>query len=291
MTDLFISYRRQDAAADAGRLYDDLRDRAVDSEIFMDLDKIPPGQDFRECLRDNVSSAKVVLVLIGPRWLDLRNDATGQRRLDEAVDYVRFEIETALAQGKLVIPVLLPGARMPTTEQLPPSIQDLAYRNAYELNYKNWRLLVDELTKQLPGQWAAPGQAGHLAEPAPPTWKTWLLVTGVAIPALTILHVFAVFNLSFDPQYLLAGVSLLLGLYAGRLRFSVWQQFILGLLISLNTGLLTSAIIGMMFGQPVLPGSFVEIRLLAVFVGVLFVTYLAGALVAPILARTSRSPR
>jgi hypothetical protein len=281
MTDIFISYRRQDAAADAGRLYDDLRERFLRTEIFMDLEAIPPGKDFRASLAENVASAEVVLVLMGPRWLDIRNEATGERRLDEAVDYVRFEIEMALAKGKLVIPVLLPGARMPSPEQLPGSIRDLAYRNAYELGYKNWRFHVDQLTRQLPGKWGAPGRAA----PAKPTWKTWALVLGVSIPMLTILHVFAVLNLSFDPQFLLAGVALLLGLYAGRLSFTMLEQSILGLTISLSTGLLTSAIIGIVFDQGILSGSF---TLLAGFVGILFVGYLAGTLLLPVFSKARR---
>lgn len=109
-------------------------------------------------------------------------------------------------------------------------------------------------------------------------------MAGLAITILTVLHVFAVFNLSFDPQLLLAGAAALLGLFGGRLNFSVGQQSVLALLIALSTGMLTSAIIGLMFGQAVLPTSFLEARLLAVFVGILFVAYLTGALLLPTLA-------
>jgi hypothetical protein len=282
MTDIFISYRRQDAAADAGRLYDDLQARSVDADIFMDLEGIPPGQDFRASLAENVGSAKAVLVLIGPRWLDLRNEATGERRLNEAVDYVRFEIETALARNKRVIPVLLPGARMPATEQLPESIRNLAYRNAYELGYKTWGYQVDQLTRQLPDKWAEVGK------PARPTWKTWALLLGVAIPILSILHLFVLLELNFDPQWLLTGLALLMGVFTGRLNFTLLEQSVLASAVSLGTGVLVSTLVPMLNDEPDILGSVLRS---AGFVGILFAGYLVGAMLLPTFTRARRSIR
>lgn len=209
---------------------------------------------------------------------------------DGVIDIGRFEIETALARGKRVIPVLLPGARMPAPEQLPESIRDLAFRNAFEFSYKDWRTHVEALIRQLPGTWGGPGGAPA----AGPTWKSWAAALGVSIPILMAPHVFAVFNLAFDPQFLLAGAALLLGLFAGRLNFSIPQSTVAGVLIALSTGLLTSAIIGLLFGQSILPADFLEARLLLVFIGILFVAYLSGSLLAPAFSRVlkpSRSPR
>src|SRR5215203_3735432 len=48
MAGIFISYRREDAAADAGRLYDDLRRRYA-TNVFLDL-SMRAGIDFHEAL-------------------------------------------------------------------------------------------------------------------------------------------------------------------------------------------------------------------------------------------------
>ena len=47
MSKIFLSYRRQDSAGIAGRIYDRLRAHFGDDAIFMDIDNIPFGVDFR----------------------------------------------------------------------------------------------------------------------------------------------------------------------------------------------------------------------------------------------------
>lgn len=75
----------------------------------------------------------MLLALIGGRWLTLA-DGDGRRRLDEAGDFVRLEIETALEHGKHVIPVLLDEAVMPKPDELPASMAALARRQALKLS-------------------------------------------------------------------------------------------------------------------------------------------------------------
>jgi hypothetical protein len=66
-------------------------------------------------------------------------DASGRRRLDDAADFVRVEVESALRQSDVrVVPVLVQGARMPRAEDLPPSLAELARRNALELSDSRW---------------------------------------------------------------------------------------------------------------------------------------------------------
>ena len=62
----------------------------------------------------------MLLAVIGPHWLAAGQD--GQRRLDDPADFVRLEIEAALARGVRVIPVLVDGAQLPRPEQLPASL-------------------------------------------------------------------------------------------------------------------------------------------------------------------------
>ena len=43
---IFISYRRDDSAYAAGRLYDRLSARFGEENIFMDVEGLDPGEDF-----------------------------------------------------------------------------------------------------------------------------------------------------------------------------------------------------------------------------------------------------
>jgi hypothetical protein len=90
---IFISYRRDDSATFAGRLYDRLLVRLPRSHIFLDVD-LDPGIDFVEEIQRSVGSCDVLIAVIGRRWL-LSSDEEGKRRLDKAEDFVRVEIATA----------------------------------------------------------------------------------------------------------------------------------------------------------------------------------------------------
>ena len=131
---IFISYRRDDSAGYAGRLFDFLGARFGSKNVFMDIDTIQPGDDFRKVVKDAVGACDVVLVMIGKQWLNM-TDAKGQRRLDDSRDWVRVEVATALANPDVrVIPVLLRGASMPEEHELPEGLKELSWRNALELS-------------------------------------------------------------------------------------------------------------------------------------------------------------
>jgi len=130
---VFISYRRDDTGAMAGRIYDRLCSEFGRESVFMDVDTIPFGVDFREHIDSAVRQADVLLAVIGEQWLEVGQN--GKRRLQDPADYVRIEIETALAHGIPVIPALIERAPMPREDELPSSIATLAYRNAIQINY------------------------------------------------------------------------------------------------------------------------------------------------------------
>ncbi len=125
---MFISYRRADSSDVTGRIYDRLADRFGRERVFKDVDSIVLGVDFREGLTASVTQCRVLVAVIGPRWSS-GADAARQRPLENTGDYVRIEIESALQRGIPVIPVLVQGARIPSLDQLPASLQPLAYRN------------------------------------------------------------------------------------------------------------------------------------------------------------------
>jgi tetratricopeptide (TPR) repeat protein len=130
---IFISYRRQETAWPAGRLYDVLVEHFPPEQVFKDVDNIDPGEDFVERITAAVESCDVLLALIGPKWLTITNKK-GQRRLDDPGDYVRLEIETALTRRIRVIPILVDEARMPGADELPATLAPLVRRNAVEIN-------------------------------------------------------------------------------------------------------------------------------------------------------------
>jgi hypothetical protein len=131
-TTIFISYRRQGSGDVTGRIYDRLVQHFGREAIFKDVDSIPFGVDFRKFLGDEVGRCNVFLAIIGRQWLNSENER-GMRRLYDLRDFVRIEIETALARGIPVIPVIVQGAEIPSENDLPPSVQALVYRNAISI--------------------------------------------------------------------------------------------------------------------------------------------------------------
>jgi uncharacterized membrane protein YeaQ/YmgE (transglycosylase-associated protein family) len=125
---IFISYRRTDSAHVAGRIYDRLVGVFGTPAVFKDVDSIPLGFDFKEYLDEKVGECNVLLALIGDRWLDAK-DGLGNRRLEDPTDFVRIEIESALARNIPVIPLLVGGAPMPSAQELPDSLRKLVFRN------------------------------------------------------------------------------------------------------------------------------------------------------------------
>lgn len=145
---IFINYRRSDAQAWAGRIYDRLEPRFGADALFMDVDKIPAGRDFVEYLGEQVSACAVFLTLIAESWLDTADDA-GRRRLEDPNDFVRIEIEAALARDIRVIPVLLGDAPMPRAEVLPEALKPLARRNAVRLRHESFARDLEGLARQI----------------------------------------------------------------------------------------------------------------------------------------------
>ncbi|OLE81784.1 MAG: hypothetical protein AUG06_00320 [Actinobacteria bacterium 13_1_20CM_2_65_11] len=163
---IFISYRREDAAGQAGRLYDQLSSHFGSDKVFIDVAAIEPGADFVSVLEQAVAASDTVLVVIGPGWLNSQA-ADGTRRIDASDDYLRREINGALDHGCHVIPVLVRRARMPEPAELPSSIEKLGHRNAIEVSDARWHADVQALIGYLhtaitdtrprgPGWWLHP---------------------------------------------------------------------------------------------------------------------------------------
>jgi hypothetical protein len=131
MSKIFICYRRADSQSATGRIYDHLVQAFGKDAVFIDVDNIPAGVDFRAEIDKTIQQSAVMLVMIGPTWLTA-TDANG-RRLEQINDRVRIEVESGLLRGMPVIPVLVDGAKTPEARDLPPTLSQLAYQNSREV--------------------------------------------------------------------------------------------------------------------------------------------------------------
>ena len=187
MGSVFISYRREDSQGQARALFQDLVASLGKDAVFMDVDGIALGRDFREVLQERLATCELMLVLIGRDWLSA-HDGTGRRRLDNPADFVRLEIAAALKRKIPITPLLVEGAQMPDAEQLPENIRDLAFRNGFELSHNRWDSDVRELMKRLGlGRGAEPAPEGRprpAAAVAPLSRKAWLRSAGLVALAL-----------------------------------------------------------------------------------------------------------
>jgi hypothetical protein len=168
---IFLSYRREDSAGHAGRLYEHLGSAFGSERIFMDVDDISPGQDFAEAIESTVATCQALVAIIGPRWLiDLRQRADRE-------DFVHHEVAVALRRNVTVIPVLVGGGTLPSPADLPENLAALSRRQALEIRDTRFdddaKLLVAALRK-IPG--ITPTRVPALGK----TW-TWLLVTAALL--------------------------------------------------------------------------------------------------------------
>jgi formylglycine-generating enzyme required for sulfatase activity len=133
---IFISYRRADSTYLVGRIRDRLIDAFGDQTVFRDLDDIPAGVDFRTVLEKETNECDVMLVVIGPQWAGI-TDASGNKRLFNPKDYTLIEVETGLKRlgnGMVsVIPILVMNAQMPSSRELPESLEQLTFQNAISI--------------------------------------------------------------------------------------------------------------------------------------------------------------
>src|SRR5215831_11281964 len=165
---IFINYRREDSIDAAGRLHDRLAQTFGHKNIFMDVEDIPAGVDFAKYLSDQVAASRVFLAVIGPTWLDAK-DESGGRRIDDPDDFVAIEITAALGRNIRVIPVLVEGARMPRVGELPDPLKALARRQAVEVRQLHFgrdaEALVERVSEALKARlgWQRPWRGKAIA--------------------------------------------------------------------------------------------------------------------------------
>ncbi len=145
----FVSYRREQSSWPARILRDELARRFGEDQVFKDSDSIEAGQAWPDQLRAAIREASVVLVVIGPQWADAR-DRNGALRLNDPADWVRLEVEAALANADAqVVPVLVDGAAMPAAASLPQSLRALTEHQAFTLTVERWSSDLEALIESI----------------------------------------------------------------------------------------------------------------------------------------------
>jgi TIR domain len=146
--EVFISYRRDDTQSEAGRLADAIRVHFGEDSVFVDTSDTRFGAEWPDVLRTAVEQAAVVIAVIGPEWI-LARDEYGRRRIDDAEDWVRRELELGLERGKTIFPLLVRHARMPPAHALPQTLAPVASRQAFSIRGETWKHDLELVQREL----------------------------------------------------------------------------------------------------------------------------------------------
>ena len=169
MARLFISYRTADGRDKATALARDLGELFGDAQVFLDKEDLRAGARWRDAISAAIAERPVLLLLVTPELLKA-TDEHGSLRISQADDPVRQEVESALAVGAQVVPLLcddLPA--IPDCSGLPPPLDRLGEFTWRPLRAYDWRSdlqrLVDDLRAL--GVPVASGRAPTTKKPAP----------------------------------------------------------------------------------------------------------------------------
>jgi hypothetical protein len=168
---IFISYRRSDSKSDARSICQRLEKTFAKRKVFIDVDSIRPGEDFQSVLKNDLEKCSIMVVVIGPRWLELLRPS-GPADSETSHDYVYLEVASALERKLPIFPVLVDGATMPEAKDLPDNLKPLAFRQAYSVRHDSFPRDMSGLEQEL-----------RRSVSTPATWK----VTVIAGPFIILL--------------------------------------------------------------------------------------------------------
>jgi len=159
--DVFVSYRRSDAALAAGRIHGDLVDQFGKERIFMDLHGIPPSTGWLATIDAAVAASRIGIVIIGPGWL--APDAVGRTRLSDPDDIVRREVRGLLDADRRLLPVLVAGAQLPPPEAMPEDLRRLKEYQAIAIDNANWPVAMAQIVAAIDAEIGAPQRSTRSA--------------------------------------------------------------------------------------------------------------------------------
>lgn len=133
MKSIFICYRSVDEPYAAALMDHVLSPHFGPDVVFRASRSIDPGDDFEKKIFATIESASMVLAVIGPEWLDARDE--NGRKLDNPEDMVRRELLAAHGHGVRVVPVLVNTRRL-RPEDLPAELTWLAGRQDVRVDFR-----------------------------------------------------------------------------------------------------------------------------------------------------------
>jgi hypothetical protein len=140
MGGVFINYRSVDNPLAAASIYEWLALKFGSHRVFRDCVSLDSGTHYPSSIRSALENAQVLLAVIGPQWLALRDPETRERLIDRPQDWVRREIATAFDREIVILPVLLKdtpeNAYLPAPDDLPKEIRGLAMIQALEISQR-----------------------------------------------------------------------------------------------------------------------------------------------------------
>jgi len=163
---VFLSYRRADSLVTAGRMAQFLDDVRAIEEVFLDIDSIGVGENFEQKIRDTLTKASHVFVLMGSEWHGPAGNS-GRARIFDADDMVSQELRIALRSKVIIVPILVDDARMPRATELPDELRELPKITAFALRTTHFEEDMDNLLDVLLGQRKGRGSRWHLARLTP----------------------------------------------------------------------------------------------------------------------------
>jgi NB-ARC domain/TIR domain len=142
---IFVSYRRTNEGNFSGLAYRLLANFGSDN-VFIDQVVFRGGDHFAADLKAAVTGAEVVIAIIGPGW----EDELAKRAESKDVDYVRVELETALAAEIEIVPVIV-GREQDhiTADLIPVSLRPLCGLHVVHLRQHNSMMADEVKTKKL----------------------------------------------------------------------------------------------------------------------------------------------
>lgn len=289
MAQIFINYRREDSEGYAGRLLNELKQCVGNSSVFLDAEGIGPGLSFRDVIQAELVNCEVMLVVMGKRWLEIR-EADGERRLDRPDDVVRLEIGTAIKRGIPVVPILVQGAILPTQSELPDDLKPLAERQAYVLRHDSWGMDVKRLIERLSTIVPSISYTEFLqTKHAVFTKTSFLVLLGSTI---TIGVAYRTFYLWLDwHDSVLVFTWLLLGLLMGKwhathVGVNVVRDVLLGSAIAVGGAMIMSLEGTLVYKQPFWPQNPAEWQYTALHMTVIMVSIVVGGALPLFLEKT-----
>ncbi len=175
---VFISYRRADTQATAGRMAQFLDGIGAVDEVFLDVDDIAPGEDFGQRIERTLARASHVFLLIGPQWSGPAG-APGRARILDPDDLVHREAAIALRSAARLVPILVDGAPMPRADELPDDLKALPRINAFALRTSHFDEDMDDLLDVVLGKKSGRGSRWRLA-PLTPAGIVLRVLAGLA---------------------------------------------------------------------------------------------------------------